>query len=258
MKIVIIGGTSVIASRLAVKLAEQGHEILQASPASGVNVLTGQGLAEALEGASVVVDVSNPVSYAGAAAIGFFQTAALNLLAEETAADVDHHVALSVVGANRLPESGYFRDRISQEELIKLSSRPFTIVHATQLFESIGVITEAAVIDGEVRLAPALIQPLAVEDLVDTLAEITLGPPHNATVEIAGPELFHLEEFVRHGLIISDDPRVVVPDPQALFFGAHLHERTLLPNPQALQGETRFQDWLGSAIPAGARHTDPV
>lgn len=247
MKIVIIGGIGAIASKLADKLAEQGHESVQASPATGVNVLTGQGLAAALRGASVVVDVSDPQSYGGASAIGFFQTSTLNLLAEETAAGVDHHVALSIVGANRLPESGYFRDRIDQEELIRLSSRPYTIVHATQFFESVSLISEAAAIDNEVRLAPALVQPLALEDLITTLAEITLGPPRNATVEVAGPELFHLEEFIRHGLIARQDPRVVVADPEALFFGARLHERSLLPREDAQIGATRFHDWLESA-----------
>src|SRR5690606_35516980 len=139
-----------------------------------------------------------------------------------------HHVALSVVGTNRLPESGYFRAKMDQEELIRLSSRPYTIVYATQLFESVGLISEAAAIGDEIRLAPALVQPVAVEDLVATLAEISLGPPRNAIVEVAGPERFHLEEFVRHGLIAREDPRVVVAEPEVLFFGAHLHERTLL------------------------------
>lgn len=248
MKIVVIDGPDLIGSMLVAKLIEDGQDAVLASAASGVNILTGEGLAAAVRNAWVVVDLSNPQSIDDASVIDFFTTSTLNLLAEETAAGVLHHVALSVVGTKRLPESRYFRGRIAQEDLIKLSSRPYTVVQATQFFDSVEDISALNTNGHEVRLAPALVQPVSREDVVATLAEVSQGPPRNGVVEVAGPEQFHLEEFIRHGLLARDDPRVVVADPEALYLGAHLRERTLLPGEGAHQGETRFRDWLAEPV----------
>ena len=244
MKVVVIGGTGLIGSKLVTKLREQGHEAVAASPNSGVNTLTGEGLAEVLQGASVVVDVSNSPSFEDAAVLNFFETSTRNLLAAEAAAGVGHHVALSVVGTERLTESGYFRAKIAQEKLIKSSSIPYSIVHATQFFEFVKSIADAATDGSTVRLAPVLIQPMAADDVAGTVARVATGSPLNATVEVAGPEQFRLDALIRKGLSARDDPREVTADPQARYFGAELGERTLVPGADARLGEIHFEDWL--------------
>ena len=229
MKIVVIGGSGLIGSKLVAKLRELGHEAVAASPDSGVNTLTGEGLAEVLKGASVVVDVSNSPSFEDAAVMKFFTTSTRNLLAAEAEAGVGHHVALSVVGTERLSESGYFRAKIAQEKLIKDSSIPFSIVHATQFFEFVKSIAASATDGNAVRLAPVLIQPMAADDVASALSRIAAGPPVNGTVEVAGPQQFRLDELIRQGLSARNDPREVIADPHARYFGADLGERTLVP-----------------------------
>jgi uncharacterized protein YbjT (DUF2867 family) len=244
MKIVVIGGTGLIGSKLVSKLREHGHQAVPASPDTGVNTLTGQGLPEALAGADVVVDVSNSPSFEDAAVLKFFETSTRNLLAAEAAAGVGHHVALSVVGTERLSESGYFRAKIAQENLIKKASIPYTIVHATQFFEFIKSIADAATVGTTVRLAPVLIQPMAADDVAQAVGRVSVGSPINGTVEVAGPRQFRLDELVREGLRARHDAREVVSDPEARYFGAKLAERTLLPGDGARIAETRFEDWL--------------
>jgi uncharacterized protein YbjT (DUF2867 family) len=244
MKIVVIGGTGLIGAKVVTILREQGHEPVAASPRLGINTLTGEGLAEALEGASVVVDVSNSPSFEDQAVLEFFQTSTRNLLAAEAAAGVGHHVALSVVGTERLAESGYFRAKIAQEKLIQDSPIPYSIVHATQFFEFIPGIADAATDGHTVRLAPAFIQPMAADDVAGAVAKVALGAPVNGIVEIAGPESFRLDDLIRQDLSAHHDPRVVITDPHAQYFGATLHECTLIPGEGALLGEIHFEDWL--------------
>jgi uncharacterized protein YbjT (DUF2867 family) len=244
IKIVVIGGSGLIGSRLVKNLREHGHDATAASRDSGVNTLTGEGLAAALRGATVVVDVSNSPSFEDAAVMKFFETSTRNLLAAEAEAGVRHHVALSVVGTMRLSESGYFRAKIAQEKLIKESSIPYSIVHATQFFEFVKSIADSATEGSKVRLAPVLIQPIAADDVADAVATIAVGQPVNGTVEVAGPEQFRLDELIKRGLAVRNDPREVVADPQARYFGAELSERTLVPSDGARLGETRFEDWL--------------
>jgi len=248
MRIVIIGGTGLIGSKVVVRLREEGHDAVPASPASGVNTLTGEGLAQVLEGAAVVVDVSNSPSLEDAAALHFFQTSTTNLLQAEAAAGVGHHVALSVVGTDRLTESGYFRAKIAQEQLIERSLVPYSIVHATQFFEFIESIADAATVGNTVRLAPVLIQPIAAADVARAVASASVGSPMNGIVEVAGPEQFRLDELVRRKLSVRGDPREVVADPQTRYFGAALGERTLLPGEDPALGEIRFVDWLGLSV----------
>ena len=250
MKIVVIGGTGLIGSKLVGKLREQGHEAVAASPDSGVNTLTGEGLAEAVEGATVVVDVSNSPSFEDAAVLEFFETSTRNLLDAESAAGAGHHVALSVVGTERLSEagSGYMRAKLAQEKLIKESPIPYSIVHATQFFEFINGIADEATDGNMVRLAPVLIQPIAADDVASALGRISVGPPVNGTVEVAGPEQFRVDELIRRALRERDDPREVLPDPHATYFGAELEERTLLPGDDASLAETRFEDWLSQSM----------
>jgi uncharacterized protein YbjT (DUF2867 family) len=250
MKIVVIGGSGLIGSKLVAKLDEQGHEAVAASLDSGVNTLTGEGLAEALEGAAVVVDVSNSPSFEDAAVLEFFETSTRNLLAAEADAGVGHHVALSVVGAQRLTESGYFRAKIAQEKLIEDASIPYSIVHATQFYEFAGRIAADATDGGTVRLPHVLIQPMAAEDVATAVARVAVEPPAGGVVEIAGPEQFHLDDLIRRGLAAHGDPREVVADPNARYFGALLGERTLVPGDGARLAETRFEDWLRQATPA--------
>jgi uncharacterized protein YbjT (DUF2867 family) len=247
MKIVVIGGTGLIGSKLVTKLREQGHETVAASPNSGVNTLTGEGVAGALRGASVVVDVSNSPSFEDAAVLKFFETSTRTLLAAEAGAGVRHHVALSVVGTERLLDSGYFRAKIAQEKLIKSSSIPYSIVHATQFFEFVKSIADAATDGNTVRLAPVLIQPMAADDVASAMAGVATGAPLNGTVEVAGPEEFRLDELIREGLRAVNDQRKVIADPNALYFGARLSERTLVPGESARLGKTRFEDWLSQA-----------
>ena len=247
MKIVVIGGTGLIGSKLVTKLRDRGHEVVAASPASGVDTLTGEGLASALEGAAVVVDVSNSPSFEDAAVLDFFETSTGNILAAEATAGVGHHVALSVVGTERLADSGYFRAKIAQEKLIESSSIPYSIVHATQFFEFIARMADDATDGDTVRLAPVLIQPMAADDVANAVATVTLGPPTNGIVEVAGPQEFRLHELVGRALSERHDPREVVADPHALYFGTELHEHTLLPAADAQLAETRFDDWLSQA-----------
>jgi uncharacterized protein YbjT (DUF2867 family) len=250
MKIVVIGGSGLIGSKLVSKLDEHGHEAVAASPDSGVNTLTGDGLAEALDGAAVVVDVSNSPSFEDAAVLEFFETSTSNLLAAEATAGVGHHVALSVVGTERLSESGYFRAKIAQEKLIRDSSIPYSIVHATQFFEFIKSIAAAASDGNTVRLAPVLIQPVAADDVARAVGQISVGSPVNGIVEVAGPEQLRLDELIRRELRARNDPRAVIADPHARYFGAELSERTLVPGDDARLGETRFEDWLSQPATA--------
>jgi len=243
VKIIIIGGTGLIGSKVVTKLRESGNEAVAASPNSGVNTITGAGLAEALKGASVVVDVSNSPSFEDAAVLAFFETSTRNLLAAEAAEGVRHHVALSVVGTERLAESGYMRAKIAQEKLIERSSIPYSIVHATQFFEFMKGIADAATDGDTVRLAPVLIQPMAAEDVATAVARIAVGAPVNGIVEVAGPEQFRLDELVRQYLGARGDPRSVIADPRARYFGAELRERTLVPD-HATLGEIGFDEWL--------------
>jgi len=248
MKLVIIGGTGLIGSKLVTKLREHGHEAVAAAPNTGVNTLTGEGLAEALQGASVVVDVSNSPSFEDTAVMKFFTTSTRNLLKAAGAAGVTHYVALSVVGTERLSESGYFRAKTAQEQLIKESSIPYSIVHATQFFEFVKSIAAAATEGNTVRLAPVFIQPMAADDVAKAVGRIAVGTPVNGIVEVAGPEQFRLDELIRDGLKARQDPREVVADPQSRYFGAMLSERTLVPADGARLGEIRFQEWLGQPV----------
>ena len=248
MKIVIIGGTGLVGSKLVGKLRERGHEAVAASPDTGVNTLTGEGLAAVLAGADVVVDVSNSPSFEDAAVLKFFETSTRNILAAEAAAGVGHHVALSVVGTERLTESGYFRAKIAQENLIRSSSIPYSIVHATQFFEFVKSIADGATRDGAVWLAPVLIQPMAADDVAKAVGRVAVGPPINGTVEVAGPRQFRLDELIRDGLRAKNDVRQVVADPESRYFGAKLAERTLLPGDGARLGETTFEAWLSQGL----------
>jgi uncharacterized protein YbjT (DUF2867 family) len=248
MKIVIIGGSGLIGSKVVRKLSEQGNEAVPASPSTGVNTITGEGLAEVLTGAAVVVDVSISPSFEDAAVLNFFKTSTTNLLAAEAAAGVPHHVALSIVGTERRSESGYMRAKIAQEKLIEQSSIPYSIVHATQFFEFLKGIADAATDGNTVRLAPVLIQPMAAEDVATAVATVAVGAPLNRIVEVAGPEKFRLDELVRRYLAARDDQRSVIADPNARYYGAKLEERTLVPDDNATLAETRFEDWLSHQV----------
>ena len=249
MKVVIIGGSGLIGSKLVARLREQGHEAVPASPDTGVNTLTGEGLAQVLTGAAVVIDVSNSPSFEDAAVLKFFETSTSNLLAAEAAAGVGHHVALSVVGSDRAPDSGYLRAKIAQEELIRTSSIPYSIVRATQFFEFLKRIADEATDGNTVRIAPVLFQPIAAEDVAKAVGRVTLSAPVNGIVEIAGPQQFRFDEFIRLGLGARQDPRVVMADPHARYFGTELGERTLVPDADARLGEIRFEEWLGKSAP---------
>ena len=244
MKVVVIGGTGLIGSNLVKKLRGHGHESVPAAPNTGVNTLTGEGLDEALAGAAVVVDVSNSPSFEDAAVLEFFETSTRNILQVEAATGVGHHVALSVVGSDRISDSGYLRAKDAQEKLIKSSGIPYTIVHATQFFEFATRIADAASDGDTVRLPAALIQPMAADDVAAAVCEVALAAPLNNTVEIAGPESMRFEDFVRQGFRAVGDERVVVVDPQARYFGAQLSERSLLPGDGAQLAPTRFDEWL--------------
>lgn len=250
MKIIVIGGSGLIGSRVVTILKEHGHEAIAASPKSGVNTVTGEGLAEALSGASVVVDVSNSPSWEAAAVLAFFETSTRNLLEAEANAGVGHHVALSVVGSERLLDSGYFPAKIAQENLLKESSIPYSIVRATQFFEFVRGIGDAASDGKSLRLSPDLIQPIAADDVAIAVASVAEGPPLNGTIDVAGPEAFPLDELIRIDLAARSDPRPVVTDPNALYFGAKLNERTLVPHGEARLGATRFKDWLDRSLSA--------
>lgn len=250
MKIVIIGGSGLIGSMLVKILGEHGHQPVAASPSSGVNTLTGAGLAEVLKGASVVIDVSNSPSFEDGPVMEFFRTSTGNLLTHEAAAGVKHHVALSVVGADRLPESGYLRAKLAQEKLIKKSSLPYSIVRATQFFEFVNRIADSATEGNTVRIPPVSFQPMAADDVASAVAGVAMGPPLNGIVEIAGPTPFRFDELIRLSLSARKDPRKVISDPHAHYFGTELSERSLVPIDDAQLGETRFADWQ-----ANSQHT---
>lgn len=244
MKIVVIGGTGLIGSKLVAKLSALGHEAVPASPNSGVNTLTGEGLAEVLKGANVVVDVSNSPSFEDTAVLNFFESSTRNLLSYEAAAGVGHHVALSVVGSDRLPDSGYLRAKVAQEKLIKEGPIPYSIVHATQFFEFVNRIADEATTDNTVRLPPVLFQPIAADDVVAAVAKVTTGAPLNGTVEVGGPEQTRFDEFIRQALRARDDQREIIADPHARYFGTELSERSLVPDDGAQLGQIHFDDWL--------------
>jgi uncharacterized protein YbjT (DUF2867 family) len=250
MKIVVIGGTGLIGSKVVTKLGEQGYEVVAAAPNTGVNTLTGEGLAEVLEGASVVVDVSNSPSFEDSAVMEFFQTSTRNLLTYEAAAGVGHHVALSVVGCDRLLDSGYLRAKVAQEKLLKESLIPYSIVRATQFFEFVNRIADEATDGNTVRLPPVRFQPMAADDVASAVARVATASPLNGIVEVAGPEEFRFDELIRRGLSARKDPREVIADPHARYFGTELGERSLVPGDDARLGETRYDDWLSrSASP---------
>lgn len=244
MKIVVIGGTGLIGSKVVTLLTQQGHEALAAAPNTGVNTLTGEGLAKAMEGASVVVDVANSPSFADAAVMEFFETSTRNLLAHEARAGVGHHVALSVVGTERLPDSGYLRAKLKQEELIRNGAIPWSIVHATQFFEFVRSIAAGSTVDGVIRLPRALIQPIASEEVSRTVAEVALGAPLRRIYEVGGPDELSFDDFIRQGLRARNDVREIVVDPAAPYFGTLLEERSLLTGPGARIGKIHLQDWL--------------
>jgi len=249
MKIVVIGGSGLIGTKLVNRLRHNGHEVVAASPNSGVNTITGEGLAEALAGAQVVVDVANSPSFEDKAVLAFFETSGRNLLAAEAAAGVGHHLALSVVGTDRLPDSGYLRAKMAQENLIKASKIPYTILRSTQFFEFLNGIAQSATDGQTVRLSPAFLQPVVSDDVAAVLADLTLGAPVNGTVELAGPERIGLDELVRRFLSAKQDPRRVVADIHARYFGTELNDQSLTPGDNPRIGPTRFQDWLSRSIP---------
>jgi len=251
MKIVVIGGTGLIGTKLVSTLRQRGHEVVAASPNSGVNTITGEGLAEALAGAEVVVDVANSPSFEDKAALEFFETSGRNLLSAETTAGVRHHVALSVVGADRVADSGYLRAKLAQERLIKASKVPFTIVRSTQFFEFASGIAKDATTGQTVRLSPALLQPIAADDVAAALADVALGPPAKGTIEIAGPERLGLDELIRRFLGALKDARQVVADAHARYFGAELNDQSLTPGDSPRVGTTRFADWLDRMVQGG-------
>lgn len=258
MKVTVIGGTGLIGSKVVARLSERGHEAVAASPATGVDALTGEGLAEALSGASAAVDVSNAPSFEHAAAVmEFFTTSTRNLLEAEAQAGVEHHVALSVVGNDWLSDSDYFHAKHAQEELIRTAGIPFSIVRATQFFEFAERIARAGADGGTIRVAPALVQPVAAEDVAAALGRIAVGPPLDAIVEVAGPEQFRLDVFINRWLSARADPRRVVADQTVPYFGAVLEERDLLPQFSATMGETRLAEWLTASSPAQDR-LDPM
>jgi uncharacterized protein YbjT (DUF2867 family) len=259
VKIVVIGGTGLIGSKLVAKLSERGHEAVPASPRLGVNTITGEGLAGALDGASVVVDVSNSPNFEYATALEFFETSTRNLLAAEVKAGVGHHVALSVVGTKTLSErgdpattAGYFVAKLAQESMVQASSIPYSIVHATQFFEFIKGIADAATDGRTVRLPPVLFQPMAADDVAKAVGRVAVGAPVNGIVEVGGPEQFRFDELMRHVLAAWQDPREVVTDPNAGYYGIAVGERTLVPGSGANLGEIRLDDWLRQSATAKA------
>ena len=249
LKIVVIGGSGLIGTKLVKTLRERGHEVVPASPSSGVNTITGEGLAQALEGAQVVVDVANAPSWEDKAVLDFFETSGRNLLSAEAAAGVQHHVALSVVGTERLLTSGYFRAKMAQENLIEASQLPFTIVRATQFFEFVGGIAQFATEGATVRLPSVLMQPIVSDDVAAALADVAIAEPLNDTVELAGPEPIRMDELVRHFLSANGDPRKVITDVRALYYGTKVNDQSLVPGENPRLGPTRFEDWLSQSIP---------
>ena len=252
MKIVVIGGTGLIGSKLVAALRKRGQEVLAASPDSGVNTVTGEGLAEALAGARVVVDLANSPSFEDAAALQFFETAGRNLLGAETTAGVRHHLALSIVGSDRLPESGYLRAKVAQERLIKASGVPYTILRSTQFFEFMGRVADSFSDGKTLRVPTAFVQPIFSDDVVAALADLTLGPPVNGIVEVAGPDKVRFDELIRKVLANNHDKRSVTTDDHARYFGTELSDQSLVPSGEAAHiGATRFDTWLTSSTAAG-------
>jgi uncharacterized protein YbjT (DUF2867 family) len=249
MKIVVIGGTGLIGTKLVSRLREKGHDVLAASPKTGVNAVTGEGLAAALAGARVVIDVANSPSFEDKAVMEFFERSGRNLLAAEAAAGVQHHVALSVVGTDRLLASGYFRAKMAQETMIKAARIPYTIVRSTQFFEFTAAIAQIGTVGQEVRLSPALYQPIASDDVASAMADAALGAPINGTIEIAGPERVPLDELVARYLRATHDTRTVVPDAKAGYYGVAVNDQSLTPGDGARLGAIRFADWLRHAAP---------
>ncbi|MCI0357685.1 MAG: SDR family oxidoreductase [Planctomycetaceae bacterium] len=249
MNIVVIGGSGLIGKKLVNNLRQHGHEVVAASPSSGVNTVTGEGLAQALAGAQVVVNVANAPTWEDNAVLAFFETSGRNLLAAEAAAGVGHHIALSVVGTDRLLASGYFRAKLAQEKLIKASPIPYTIVRATQFFEFVGGIAQSATDGQTVRLPPALMQPIVSDDVAAALAEIAVAQPLNGTVELAGPEPIRMDELVRRFLSANRDARKVITDAHAGYFGTAVNDQSLTPGDNPRLGPTRFEDWLSRSIP---------
>jgi uncharacterized protein YbjT (DUF2867 family) len=249
MKIVVIGGSGLIGTKLVSNLRQRGHEVVAASRSTGVNALTGEGLAEALADAQVVVDVANSPSWEDTAVLDFFETSGRNLIAAEGAAGVGHHVVLSVVGTDRLLASGYFRAKMAQEILIKASKIPFTIVRATQFFEFVGGIAQFSTEGATVRLPSALIQPIAADDVAAALADVAVAKPLNDTVDVAGPEPIRMDELVRLFLSANGDPRKVITDARALYYGIAVNDQSLIPGENPRLGPTRFEDWLSHSIP---------
>ena len=247
MKIVVIGGSGLIGSNVVDRLRQKGHEVLAASPNSGINTITGEGLAAALAGAKIVVDVANSPSFEDKAVMDFFQTSGRILLAAEVEAGVTHHLALSVVGGDRLPESGYLRAKVAQEKLIEESGIPYTILRSTQFFEFIGRIAEAAAEGDVIRLSPALLQPIAADDVAAALADLTLGQPLNGIVEVAGPDAIPLDKLARTFLAARGDKRQVIADIHARYYGTELDDRSLTPGDHPRLGATNFDDWLSHA-----------
>lgn len=247
MKIVVIGGSGLIGTKLVNRLRQKGHDVLAASPNTGVNTITGEGLAKALAGAQVVVDVANSPSFEDRAVLQFFETAGRNLLAAEADAGVKHHVALSVVGADRLPDNGYLRAKMAQERLIKASGIPYTIVRSTQFFEFVNGIAQSGTVGQTVRLSPALLQPIASDEVADAMTDATLGAPVNGMIEIAGPERIPLDELARRYLKATKDPRQVIADVHAPYFGTELNDQSLTPGENPRLGSMRFEDWLSTA-----------
>jgi uncharacterized protein YbjT (DUF2867 family) len=252
MKIVVIGGSGLIGKKVVMNLRQRGHEVVAASPSSGVNTVTGEGLAQALAGARVVVDVANAPSWEDSAVVAFFWTSGRNLLAAEAAAGVGHHVALSVVGTERLLASGYFRAKLAQEKLIKASPIPYTIVRATQFFEFVGGIAQLATEGQTVRVPPVMMQPIAADDVVAVMAEVALAEPLNGTVELAGPEPILQDDLVRRFLNATGDARTVITDPKALYYGIAVNDQSLTPGDRPRLGSTRFEDWLSRNAQSGA------
>jgi uncharacterized protein YbjT (DUF2867 family) len=247
MKIVIIGGTGLIGSKVVERLRRKGHEVIAASPNSGVDTITGEGLAEALAGAAVVVDLANSPSFEDKAVLAFFETAGRNLLGAAKKAGVRHHVALSVVGAERLPDSGYLRAKMAQERLIRTSGIPYTIIHSTQFLEFLPGIAQSATVGNTVTVSSALFQPISSEDVADAVADVALSAPANGAVEIAGPQAVRMSDLVATWLRRSDDPRQVIGDPKALYFGTELDDGSLVPGPGARLGSIGFEDWFRTA-----------
>ena len=247
MKIVVIGGSGLIGSKTVARLRAKGHEVIAASPNTGVNTITREGLAEAMSGTQVVLDLANSPSFEDKAVLEFFETSGHNLLADEAVAGVKHHIALSVVGTDRLPESGYLRAKLAQENLIKASSIPYTIVRSTQFFEFANSIAQSGTAGQTVRLSPALFQPIMSDDVADAMADAALGAPLNGTIEIAGPERIPLDDFVRRYLAATKDPRTVIADARARYFGTELNDKSLTPGNNPRLGATRFEDWLSHA-----------